>query len=162
VIGNAAEMIGDCALEKKTAEPAPGDQPPPCRRLVKGGGWTSAPLDTRHAARAYLSDGKAENFIGFRVMRYVDKGDDHRILSQAEKIALAKAAASAEEMERKQAEAAAKAERDAREATLKEEAEKKEYAATKAKVDAEARAKAEADRRAKFKAEQKKKAAPTK
>ncbi len=155
VIGNAAEMTGQCMPEPKSAK-APVGEKPPCRRIVKGGDWTSNPASVRHAARNVLLDGNAQNYVGFRVMRYVDQRDDHRILSEAEKLAQAKADALAAEIEQKTQEAAAKAQRDAREASRSAAETKKAMEEARAKARAEGRAKAEAEKIAKFKEEQKK------
>lgn len=155
VIGNAAEMTGQCMPEPQASKAPAGDEPS-CRRIVKGGGWTSDAVNARHAARSLLLDGTARNDVGFRVMRYVDMRDDHRILSQAEKMAIARAEALAAEIEQKSKEAAAKAERDAREASKSVADTKKAMDDARAKARADGKAKAEAEKLSKFKEEQKK------
>lgn len=156
VIGNAAEMTGSCRPEPKSTEPDAGGEKPPCQRIVKGGAWTSDPIDTRHAARTFLLDGTAQNFIGFRVMRFVDQRDDHRILTLDQKIAIAKAEALAAEIQQKEKEAALKAERDARESAMTTAETKKAMDAARAKSRAEAKAKADAEKIKKFQEDQKK------
>ena len=148
VAGNAWEMSGGCLPEASTASAAPASpaaNTATCRRMVKGGGWNSPANEARHAARSFLLDGTATNFVGFRVIRGVDQRDDHLILTAAEKKALAKAKADALAFSAQEREALEKAKLDNRENAHKQVIVAKEEAATKAKTKSDAAAKAQAD-----------------
>ena len=89
VVGNVWEMTSECAdggagaiLSRDTGE---------CRRLVKGGAWSSPIAAARHAARRFVKEGIATNDMGFRVVREVDERDNDKILTKAQKKVLAQA-----------------------------------------------------------------------
>lgn len=123
VVGNVWEMTSQCAQERAgpTAERDAAD----CRRLLKGGAWSSPVAAARHAARRYVKDGIATNDIGFRVVREVDQRDSDKILTAAQKRILAQADKDAAAIE-------AKAKQDAEDARLKALAEEEAEAAKKA------------------------------
>ncbi len=148
VTGNAWEMTGGCLPESSTTSPAqatPAAGTATCRRMIKGGGWNAPANEARHAARSFLLDGTATNFVGFRVIRGVDNRDDHLILTASEKKALAKAKADALAFATQEQAALEKAKLDNRENGVKLVAIAKEKAAAKAKTKADAAAKAQAD-----------------
>jgi formylglycine-generating enzyme required for sulfatase activity len=133
VSGNAWEMTADC-LGNATADPrsVQGCE----RRVVKGGGWDSTPLQSRHAARKIMGDGVSINTTGFRIARDVDERDRKRLLTEDQVKAI-------KEAERKSAEIFAK------------EREKEEEDARKRRLD-EAKAAAEAASKAKERLDKKK------
>lgn len=86
--GNVWEMTSQCAydhsgIDKPTSEQAE------CRRVIKGGAWSTGPVQARHAARQFIPEFHATNDIGFRVIREVDERDDHRKLTDEQKKRLA-------------------------------------------------------------------------
>ena len=146
VAGNAGEIIGDCLPEPGAAAFEPTKTPAantPCRRIVKGGSWNASVAETRHAARSILLDGTAANFVGFRVIRGVDRRDEHRILTAAEKQAITKAEADALALAAAEEQATTKAKLDSREFAIKLDAATKAKAATRAQAKADAAAKAQ-------------------
>jgi hypothetical protein len=107
VVGNVWEMTSQCA-EDRAGSTDPRDTAE-CRRLVKGGAWSSPIAAGRHAARRFVKDSVATNDVGFRVVREVDDRDNGKILTMAEKKALLQAdkdAASIEANSKKEAELA--------------------------------------------------------
>lgn len=95
--GNVWEMTTNCRVETPR-DGAPPVDAPECWRLLKGGSWGSPAQTARHAARRFMMDGAATNDVGFRVMREVDERDDGRILTLAQKRALAQAEKDAAEI----------------------------------------------------------------
>lgn len=146
VAGNAGEMTGECASEpSNTSAPTAKADTATCRRLIKGGAWNAPAQDARHAARSYLTDGTATNFVGFRVIRGVDNRDDHLILTATQKKAIAKAKLDALELSTKERDGVEKAKIDNRENAYKLVLIAKEKAAAKAKTKADAEAKKQVD-----------------
>ncbi len=146
--GNAWEMTSGCLPEPTTdgAPPVmPAATPPTCKRLIKGGGWNAPATEARHAARSFILDGTASNFVGFRVIRSVDQRDAHMILTPAEKLAIEKAKTDAITLSAQEQEAFEKATLDNRERAIKLGKIAKDKAAAKAKTKSDAVAKAQAD-----------------
>lgn len=116
--GNAWEMTSHCLGEGgQISDTRVGLSD--CRRLIKGGGWNSAPIAARPAARGSLNDGKATNFVGFRVVRDVDDRDSDKILSLPQRKGLLQAEKDAIEIKAKELEAEEAARRAARDAEEK-------------------------------------------
>jgi formylglycine-generating enzyme required for sulfatase activity len=88
LVGNVWEMTGDCVNRQALAEEVK-DAVEGCRRVLKGGSWASPFVASRHAARRFMTDGLTTNDVGFRVVRDVDERDDDKILTPAQKKALA-------------------------------------------------------------------------
>jgi formylglycine-generating enzyme required for sulfatase activity len=132
VSGNAWEITADC-LTNATADPKSAER---CgRRVLKGGGWDSTPLQSRHAARATMADGMSINTTGFRIARDVDERDRKRLLTEDQVKAI-------KDAERKAAEIFAK-EREKEE----EEARKRRIEEAKAAAEAAAKAKERLDKK---------------
>ncbi len=123
VVGNVWEMTSQCANERTGITDAKDTTE--CRRLLKGGAWSSPVAAARHAARRFVKDGIATNDIGFRVVREVDERDSDKILTAAQKKVLAQADKDAAAIE-------AKARQDAEAARLKILADEEAEAAKKA------------------------------
>ena len=123
VVGNVWEMTADCSDEAVAGAKARDGVD--CRRLLKGGAWSSPIVASRHAARRLLKDAGATNDVGFRVVRDVDDRDSDKILTVAQKKALL-------QDEKGAAEIAAKAKKDADEARLKKIEEEEAALAKKA------------------------------
>ncbi len=132
-IGNVWEVTSVCMAQPGKLMGAQAEQPE-CRRLLKGGAWSSASVGSRHAVRRLLSDGFSANDIGFRVVREVDERDSAMILTPAQKKQLAqdeKVAAEIAEKERVATEEARKKQVADAEAKAKKDAEKAAKSAKK-------------------------------
>ncbi len=114
VAGNVWELTSECMSSPQAAQ-APGASPT-CDRVIKGGGWNSAATTARHGARSTMLDATATNFVGFRVVRSIDERDNDKLLTKAQRLALARDEKLAKEIKDREEEAIDKAKRDAREA----------------------------------------------
>ncbi len=149
MVGSLWEMTSDCKPPAVPTTPQAGVPPPPCERLIKGGGWNS-PLSTgRHAARQWQLDTTVYNYIGIRVVRAIDERDNEKVLTKDQRIALAKDEKAAKEIRATELESGEQSRRDAREAVVRaaeiaafkteqKKAIARTAAETKAKADAEA------------------------
>lgn len=79
ILGNAAEWVAD---QRDPGQAVPAERVDPLvwrdgryARRVRGGGWSSAPSETRLAARDYVGVTQRLPAVGFRMARTLDDTD---------------------------------------------------------------------------------------
>jgi len=76
VIGNAREWVADCYVNNFVNAPADGSAVTDgdCgKRVVRGGAWTSSPVDMRTANRSRIDSGVSASYMGVRMAAETDR-----------------------------------------------------------------------------------------